>query len=182
MCSLFFNALLIITHWLLLTPHQLLVLLSLLPELHPSLLPCLSPCMPPQPLSLVLGLACLCLGGGLEGMTWASRWRGVTKTYQREDCTERCIAIGCCGNQTCLHFFQPSSLSARLSFPHPRREAGEERCVCLGGWVRIWVSVCAFKCVCTCVFACTLCAVNILEIQKDETLVALISSKSCPKY
>lgn len=124
--TFFFNALLIITHWLLLTPHQLLVLLSLLPELHPSLLPCLSPFIPPQPLSLVLGLACLCLGGGLEGMTWASRWRGLTKTYQRAECTESHITIGCCRNQTRLHFFQPSSLSARLSFPQAGRE---ERCV-----------------------------------------------------
>lgn len=83
----------------------------------------------------------------------------VTKTYQRAESTESRNTIGYWGNQTCLHFSQPSSLSV-ISSP----EEGS-----IGGWVRIriWVSVCECKCAWKCVFACVLCAVNI-EIQRDE--------------
>lgn len=160
MCSrFFFNALLIITHWLLLTPPSASDAPFSPPEQHPSLFPCLSCVIPPQPLSRVSGLARLCLGRRLEGMTWALRWRELQMTYQRAESTESRNTIGYWGNQTCLHFSQPSSLSV-ISSP----EEGS-----IGGWVRIriWVSVCECKCAWKCVFACVLCAVNI-EIQRDE--------------
>lgn len=128
----FFNALLIITHWLLLTPTSARGAPFSPPELHPSLLPCLSSFFPPQPLSLVLGLAYLSLEGGgeggwIRGNDMGLEMKRVTKTYQRAESTQRCIIIGCCGNQTRLHFFQPSSPSAQLSFPRPGREAGRGR-------------------------------------------------------
>lgn len=153
----FFNALLIITHWLLLTPPSASDAPFSPPEQHPSLFPCLSCVIPPQPLSLRIGP--FVFGKEIRRNDMGLEMKRVTKTYQRAESTESRNTIGYWGNQTCLHFSQPSSLSV-ISSP----EEGS-----IGGWVRIriWVSVCECKCAWKCVFACVLCAVNI-EIQRDE--------------
>lgn len=47
--------------------------------------------------------------------------KGVTKTYQRAESMQRCITIGCCGNHTRLHFFQPSSTKCPAFISTPGR-------------------------------------------------------------
>lgn len=64
------------------------------------------------------------VGGGIRGTDTGLEMKRATKTYRRAGRAGRCTIIGCSGNQTRLHFFQPSSPSAQLSFPCPGREAG----------------------------------------------------------
>ncbi len=180
----FFNALLIITHWLLLTPTSASGAPFSPPELHPSLLPSLDSFIPPQPLSRVSGLVCLCLGGGLEGMTWASRWR----EWQRPIRGQRVLsAASSLVAVEIRHVFISSSHPHQVPSFHFHARGGKqgegEEEKGLGG-VRIRVSVCAFKCVCTCMFACMLCAVNILAIRKDERVDtdSTYLLQSWPKY
>lgn len=162
MCTLFFNALLIITQ---LAPSPTSAsgapfLSSWATSLAPF--PCPSSSNPLQPLSLVSGLARLCfwrvgLGRGCRGGWggWGSggndtslEMKRVTKAYQRAGCAKRRIIIGCCANQTRLHFMQSSSASGQLSFPRLRRETGNrwerER-----GRIRVSILL-----LCSCVFAC----------------------------
>ena len=134
----FFCALLIITHRRL-HQHQLLVLLFSPPEPHlSSLFLCLSSSNPLRSLSLGSGLARLCflderagglfgwVGGGGEvvGDDTSLEMKRVTKAYQRAGSSKRLIIIGCCANQTRLHFMQSSSASGQLSFTRLRKETG----------------------------------------------------------
>lgn len=150
MCSLYF-ILLIISHWFLLTPTSASAAPFSPPEPHTSRLPCPSSFLPPQPLSLVSGLACLCLGGGLEGMTWASRWKEGQRPIRGQ--RVRGAASPLVAEEIIHVFISPSHplQSTRLSFPHAR--GGEQRV--RGGRRRreggIRVSVCAFECAFTCV-------------------------------
>lgn len=100
--------------------------------------PCPSSSSPLQPLSLVSGLARLCFwrvgwgrgccggggGGWSRGNDTSLEMKRVTKAYQRAGCAKRRIIIGCCANQTRLHFMQSSSASGQLSFTRLRRETG----------------------------------------------------------
>lgn len=49
------------------------------------------------------------------------------ETYQRAGSVKRCIIIGCCENQTHLHFLQPSSLQVPVLFIYTPEEGNEER-------------------------------------------------------
>ena len=128
----FFNALLIITHWLPLTPTSASgapFLSSWTTSLTPSMPRLLHPSPAPEPR---LGIGLLAFGrwwwwwwwGGIRGADTGLEMKRVTKTYRRAGRAGRCTIIGCSGYQTRLHFFQPSSPSAQLSFPRPGREAG----------------------------------------------------------
>lgn len=143
-CAHFFNTLLIITHGLLTSAPAFSAPFSLCP----SLFRCPSCLIPPQPLSLVSGLACLHFGGGLEGMTWSLRWK---KNQQRPIRGQRVrSAVTLLAAEEIKHIFisrSHPSLSADLSFPRPgREESGLE-------FVFVTLNVCArgqcvFVCVC----------------------------------
>lgn len=49
------------------------------------------------------------------------------ETYQRAGSVKRCIIIGCCENQTRLHFLQPSSLQVPVLFIYTPEEGNGER-------------------------------------------------------
>lgn len=71
-------------------------------------------------------------GGGvrsLEGMARHLEMKREPETYQRAGSVKRCIIIGCCENQTRLHFSQPSSLQVPVLFIYTPEEGngGEER-------------------------------------------------------
>lgn len=152
--TFFLNALLIITHWRLLTPTSASVAPFTPPELHPSLLAVpllLHPSPAPEPCP---GIGLLVFGkggggGGVRGNDMGLEIKGVAKTYQRAERKKHCIIIGCRGNQTRLHFFQPSFPSAPCLHLHAwgGKQGGG------GEWARLEFLF-AHLSVCTCVFAC----------------------------
>lgn len=99
---------------------------------------------PSQPLSLVSGLACLHLGGGLEGMTWSLRWKKNPQRPIRGQSVRSAVTL--LAAEEIKHIFishSHPSQSADLSFPRPgREESGLEFL-----FVTLNVCVCG-QCVC----------------------------------